>query len=215
MLFVKTFPVGAFQCNCTILGDPETGDAIVVDPGDEGERIVKEINAKGFKVKYIVHTHAHLDHIGATSFVKQKSGGTIGLHKDDLFLYENMEMQGQMLGLHVDKNVKPIDHFLTQGDILDWGKNQKIEVLHTPGHTPGSLCFLAKGFNNGQDLLFAGDTLFMGSIGRTDLWGGDYGQIIDSIKTKLVTLDETITVVCGHGPNTTVGREKKVNPFIQ
>lgn len=211
-MIVKTFPVGAFQCNCTILGDPETGEAIVVDPGDEADKILKVLSDHQLKIKYLLHTHAHLDHIGATRKVKEKNGGKIGLHKDDLFLYENMKMQGQFLGLSVKDDPLPIDHYLVQGDVIEWGGKNRLEVLHTPGHTPGSICFHQQTEN--QNLLFAGDTLFMGSIGRTDLWGGDHEQILSSINTKLLSLPETTSVVCGHGPNTSIGREKKLNPFL-
>lgn len=209
-MFIKTFPVGAFQCNCTILADQSTGEAVVIDPGDEPHKIIKELVP--FKVKYLLHTHAHIDHIGGTSSVKTSCGGRIGLHKDDLFLYDNIEMQGEFLGIKIDCPVKPVDHHLVDGDVIEWGENNRIEVLHTPGHTPGSLSFLNRSLK--EDLLFAGDTLFLGSIGRTDLWGGDFNQIIHSIKTRLMTLSETTPVVCGHGPMTTVGREKKLNPFI-
>ncbi|HBF12747.1 MAG TPA: MBL fold metallo-hydrolase [Deltaproteobacteria bacterium] len=214
-MFVKTFPVGAFQCNCTILGDEQTGEAMVIDPGDEGPRIISELQKKSFKVKYIIHTHAHLDHIGATRHLKEQTGGTIGLHKDDLFLYENIAMQGELLGMRVDPKVSPVDHYLQHGDCLDWGDDLTTEVLHTPGHTPGSLTFLMKNAMANKNLLFAGDTLFMGSIGRTDLWGGDYDLILESIKTKLLPLSEDTVVICGHGPNTTIGQEKKSNPFLK
>ncbi len=213
-MILKTFPVGAFQCNCTIIGDETTGEAIVVDPGDDADRILKELNRHNLKLKYLLHTHAHLDHIGATKVVKTKAGGTIGLHKDDLFLYENIAMQGEFLGIQLDPVVAPIDHYLVHNDKIEWGDKQRIEVIHTPGHTPGSLSFVAKNLVNGTDLVFAGDTLFSGSIGRTDLWGGDYNQIINSIKTRVLTLPDQVTVVCGHGPNTTIGQERKFNPFL-
>lgn len=212
-MFIKTLPVGSFQCNCTILGDPKTGEAIVVDPGDEGDRIVKILSEAKLTVKYLVHTHAHIDHILGTRTVKEKCGGHIGLHKEDLFLYDNMEMQGRVLGLQVVQPALPVDHYLVHGDVLEWGNN-RMEVIHTPGHTPGSLSFLVRELIQNQDVLFSGDTLFAGSIGRTDLWGGDYHQIIDSIKSRLLNLEDTVQVVCGHGPMTTIGREKKNNPFL-
>lgn len=210
-LIVKTFPVGAFQCNCTIVADIESGTAIVVDPGDEAPLILGELHKVGVKATHLIHTHAHIDHIMATKEVKTATGATIGLHRDDLFLYDNIAMQGEFLGLRGKAEVSPVDHYLEHGDVIDFTKDHRLEVLHTPGHTPGSLCFLLHGK---QNLLFAGDTLFLGSIGRTDLWGGDYGQIIDSIKTKLLTLDGHTPVVCGHGPNTSIGQEKKSNPFL-
>lgn len=214
-MFVKTFPVGMFQCNCTILGDEETGEALVIDPGDEAGRILAELRKNSLKAKYILHTHAHLDHIGATKQVKDETGGALGLHKDDLFLYENIAMQGQFLGMQLDPVVRPADHYLVHDDVVSWGKNNHAEVLHTPGHTPGSLSFFMKGLAEGKDVLFAGDTLFRGSIGRTDLWGGDYDLIIESIKTKLMTLPDDVLVVCGHGPHTTIGQERGKNPFLK
>lgn len=215
MMYVKTFPVGAFQCNCTIIGDEETGEAIVIDPGDEGEKILAELKYHSLVAKYLLHTHAHIDHIGATRSVKEKSGGKIALHKEDLFLYDNIEMQGEFLGVKVKEKVLPVDHYLVQGDIVALGKGHNVEVLHTPGHTPGSLSFLVKNLVKNQDILFSGDTLFMGSIGRTDLWGGDYDLILSSIKNRLLNLSDTVQVVCGHGPMTTIGRERKTNPFLQ
>ena len=214
-MFVKTFPVGAFQCNCTILGDEKTGEAIIVDPGDEGEKILAELKRHSLKAKYLLHTHAHIDHIGATRSVKEKSGGKIALHKEDLFLYDNIAMQGEFLGVQVNESVLPVDHYLVHGDTVELGGDHKIEVIHTPGHTPGSLSFLVKNLQKNQDLLFSGDTLFMGSIGRTDLWGGDYDLILSSIKTRLLNLSDNVQVVCGHGPMTTIGRERKANPFLQ
>lgn len=196
------------------MGDFDTGEAIVIDPGDEGDRIINELSKQSFLVKYILHTHAHIDHIGATKKVKEATGGKIGLHKDDLFLYENLKMQSDMLGMRVDPEVKPVDHYLIDGDKIEWGKEVRTEVLHTPGHTPGSLSFYFSKLIKGQDVLFTGDTLFMGSIGRTDLWGGDYDQIMHSIKTKLITYNPNTIVVCGHGPNTTIGQETKMNPFL-
>ncbi len=214
-MIVKTFPVGAFQCNCTILGDPSTGEAMVIDPGDEADKILKVLAELKLTAKYLLHTHAHLDHIGATRKVKEKNGGTIGLHKEDLFLYENMKMQGEFLGMQVKDDPLPVDHYLVQGDVIEWGRQRRIQVLHTPGHTPGSLCFFNKSDDSKEEMLFAGDTLFMGSIGRTDLWGGDYDLILSSIKTRLLNLSDTVQVVCGHGPMTTIGRERRANPFLQ
>src|SRR4051812_26025829 len=140
-MIIKTFPVGAFQCNCTVMIDEKSGDAIVVDPGDEIAKISAELKKQECQVKYIIHTHAHLDHIGATKATKQSFGGEICLHKDDLFLYENIGMQSQLLGMKMDNEVLPIDHYLNHGDVLEC-TNFKTKVLHTPGHTPGSLSFL-------------------------------------------------------------------------
>lgn len=207
-MLIKTFPVGAFQCNCTIVADPVSREAFVIDPGDEAERILKELAAQQIHVRKIVHTHAHIDHIGATKAIAQKTGGEICLHKDDLFLYDNMAMQAEVLGVSMDCDVLAVQKFITHGDVLEASPQLRADVLHTPGHTPGSVCFLI------GNTLFAGDTLFHGSIGRTDLWGGDYGQIIASIKEKLLTLPVETRVICGHGPHTTIGSEAKNNPFL-
>jgi len=212
-MFVKTFPVGIFQCNCVILGDEETGEALLVDPGDEAEKIMKELKERSWSVTHILHTHAHIDHIGATKALKNSTNGTLCLHKEDLFLYEQIKMQGEILGMSVDPEVKPIDNFIVHGDAIEWGKNLRAEVIHTPGHTPGSVSFLIKEAK-GENFVLSGDTLFMGSIGRTDLWGGDFKQIIHSIKTNLMTLDESLKVIPGHGPQTTIGVEQKTNPFL-
>lgn len=214
-MFLKTFPVGAFQCNCTIIGDEKTNEAIVIDPGDEASKILNELNKQSLTVKYILHTHAHIDHIGATKTVKQHTQGKIGLHRDDLFLYENLKMQSDLLGMKVDPQTSPIDHYLVDADDLTWGTDLHCEVIHTPGHTPGSLTFALKSPDSMQSLLLTGDTLFMGSIGRTDLWGGDYDQIIASIKEKLLPFQEATVVIPGHGPKTSIGQEKRINPFIR
>lgn len=213
-MIVKTFPVGSFQCNCTILADETTREAIVIDPGDEPQKILSHLTSLGLTAKYLLHTHAHVDHIMATREVKEKNGGQIGLHRDDQFLYDNLLMQAEFLGLSPQHQKKPlpVDHYLNDGDVIEWGEGSRIQVIHTPGHTPGSLCFWSK--SQKQDVLFAGDTLFQGSIGRTDLWGGDYNQIIASIHEKLLILPESLSVVCGHGPLTQIGREKKSNPFL-
>lgn len=216
-MLIHTFPVGVFQCNCTVVADPATGDAIVIDPGEEGERIVAWLDGKGLKARYLIHSHAHLDHIGATKFVKQKTGGEICLHKEDLFLYDNIAMQSQLLGMALDPEVLPVDHYIVHGDVLECHAGLRTLVLHTPGHTPGSVCFLFDGMKIGGKelrLLCAGDTLFAGSIGRTDLWGGDFDQIIASIRERLLTLPGETVVIPGHGPQTTIAREKMSNPFV-
>ena len=213
-MIVKTFPVGPLQCNCTILGDEETGEAIVIDPGDEVERITTVLKAHSLTVKQILHTHAHFDHIGGTGTLKDKTAGEISLHKEDLFLYEAMGKQAELFGLPADPEVTPIDHFLCHGDAIGFGKGRVIDVIHTPGHTPGSLTFQFRSSEKEKGLLFTGDTLFMGSIGRTDLWGGDFKEIIASIRTRILPLDDKLLVIPGHGPSTTIGQERKTNPFL-
>lgn len=208
-MFLKTFPVGPFQCNCSIFADEKTGEAVVIDPGDEAQEILRLLQEQGFTVRYLLHTHAHLDHICATKEVYEKTNASICLHKADQFLYDNIEMQGRSLGLAHALSVAPVTKYLEHGDEISVS-DLPIKVLHTPGHTPGSICFSLKDHN----LLFAGDTLFYRSIGRTDLWGGDYDQIINSIKTKLLRLDPITTVIPGHGPKTTIGAEGQKNPFL-
>jgi glyoxylase-like metal-dependent hydrolase (beta-lactamase superfamily II) len=211
VLLLETFPVGAFQCNCSILACPETKQAIVCDPGGEHQRILEIVRHYDLSVKWIVHTHAHLDHIYETRDVKEQAGGTIALHRDDAFLYDGFAMQAAMFGWRV-RPVLPVDHWITNGEKLDFGK-RNAEVIHTPGHTPGSCCFRLEGENG--PLLLSGDTLFQRSIGRTDLPGGDFEQIENSIQTRLYSLDPDTQVIPGHGPATTIGDEARGNPFVR
>lgn len=213
-MFSKTFPVGPLQCNCTILGCEESGEAIVIDPGDEVDRITEVLQSHSLTVKQILHTHAHFDHIGATSKLRDETQSKTALHKDDLFLYENYDQQVALFGLTAKVDLKPIDHFLCHGDTICFGKGRRLDVIHTPGHTPGSLTFRLLPGDNDREFLFTGDTLFLGSIGRTDLWGGDFKEIIDSIKTKILPLDDKLLVIPGHGPTTTIGQERQSNPFL-
>ncbi len=212
VLLLETFPVGDFQCNCSVLACADTKEALVVDPGGEHARILEIIRHYDLTVRYIVHTHAHLDHIAETRDVKEQAGGTIALHKDDLFLYDGFLMQAAMFGWQV-RPVLPVDHFLVDGESLAFGK-RAARVLHTPGHTPGSCCF-AIDQTGDAPLLFAGDTLFARSIGRTDLPGGDYATIEKSIRARLYTLDPDTRVIAGHGPDTTIGDERRKNPFVR
>jgi glyoxylase-like metal-dependent hydrolase (beta-lactamase superfamily II) len=211
MLLLESFPVGAFQCNCSIVACPDTKEAIVVDPGGDHERILEVVRHFDLTIKWIVHTHAHLDHIYETRDVKEAAGGTIALHKDDLFLYDGFAMQAAMFGWR-PRQVLPVEHWLDDGETLGFGK-QSAEVLHTPGHTPGSVCFRVE--SSDGPLLLAGDTLFQRSIGRTDLPGGDFATITRSIKRRIYTLDPDTAVIPGHGPRTTVGDEARHNPFVQ
>ncbi len=210
MLEIYTMPVGPFQCNCSILSCPETQEAVVVDPGEEGERIVALVRKKGYRVKYLLHTHAHVDHIGGTHEVKRQLGGEVVLHKNDLFLYDQAEFQAQMFGLHCTEP-PPVDHFMEDEEDFAFGTFQ-LRALFTPGHTPGSASFSIEAGT--EQYLFAGDTLFRRSIGRTDLPGGDPHQITKSIKTRLFTLDGDTIVIPGHGPGSTIGEEKYENPFV-
>jgi glyoxylase-like metal-dependent hydrolase (beta-lactamase superfamily II) len=209
MLLVETFAVGAFQCNCTILADEATREAIIVDPGDDPGRILQRLRAYDLKVRYLLHTHAHLDHIMGTKLVKQETGAEVLLHSEDDWLYRNLAMQCGMFGWNADEP-PPVDRHLADGQILTLG-SRDIEVVHTPGHTPGSLCFALGGE---EPLLFSGDTLFARGIGRTDLWGGSFPQILESIRGRLLTRPDPTRVIPGHGPRTTIGEERRKNPFL-
>jgi hydroxyacylglutathione hydrolase len=205
---LETFPVGPLQCNCTILGDPVTHDAIVVDPGEEISRIQRRLTELGLKLTQILITHAHIDHIGGALRLKRLTGAPIFLNENDLPLLKMMEMQASWLGVETPETAPP-DENLTDGQNVGL-KNYSARVLHTPGHTQGSVCLYFKRL----DLLVAGDTLFAGSIGRTDLPGGNPKQIMASIHGRLMGLPEDTTVLPGHGPITTIGEEKQRNPFL-
>jgi len=206
--------VGALQCNCSILGDEDTREAIVVDPGDEVERILAVLKKHRLQAKTIINTHAHFDHVGSCADLKEVTGAAIWLHRADLSIYETAPRQAQMFAEYgVDPvRVTPVDQFIRDGDGLQVGK-LAAQIIHTPGHTPGSLSLHLPG--SARDLLLAGDTLFQGSIGRTDLPGGDFDQILKSIKDRLLRLDDETEVWPGHGPRTTIGRERRTNPFLR
>jgi hydroxyacylglutathione hydrolase len=209
-VIVETFPVGMLQCNCTIVGDETTREAIVIDPGDDPDVIVERLNFHNLTLREIVCTHTHIDHVGAIFELQQKAGVRAAIHQADLFLFEKLDVQAQWLGMPAPQR-GAIDHFLTDGSAISCA-GVEMGVIHTPGHTPGSTCFLLPGDRN---TLFAGDTLFLGGIGRTDLWGGSTPQILTSIKNRLLTLDDDTLVITGHGPSTTVGRERRSNPFLR
>lgn len=211
---LEIIPVGPFQCNCIILGDPATKEAIVIDPGDETAKILSKIKGHGLTVRSIVHTHTHIDHIGGTTTLQEKTSARVLLHRADLFLYENMAEQARFLRLPPEKAMTPVppDEFLTDGYELSAG-GLKGQTLHTPGHTPGSCAFFFPKLKQ-AGVLFPGDTLFAGSVGRTDLWEGDYDEEIRSIKKKLLSLGDETIVVPGHGPGTTIGFERQNNPFL-
>ncbi|MBK7420977.1 MAG: MBL fold metallo-hydrolase [Nitrospira sp.] len=205
----KTFSVPPLGCNCSIIGDPITKQAIVVDPGGAPERILQEVRAMGLTVVSIVHTHAHFDHFLASGAMKQATGAALCLHPDDRPLWDILEMQCRMFGVPYVP-APPPDYWLKDEERLAIGELEGI-ALHTPGHTPGSMCFHFPA----AKLVVAGDTLFRGSIGRTDLWGGDFDVIEQSIRERLYTLDEQTAVVTGHGPETEIGRERETNSFVR
>lgn len=209
MHLLETFAVGPFQCNCSILACADTKDAVVVDPGGDLPKIREVLAYYDLTVKWILHTHAHLDHIYNTREVKEETGAPIGLHRDDLFLYDAFALQAQMFGWE-PRSVLPVDTYFEHGDKLSFGK-RAVEVIHTPGHTPGSCCFQL----DNAPLLLSGDTLFDGSVGRTDLPGGDFPTLERSIQQRLYTLDPDVKVIPGHGPATTIGDERRSNPFVR
>jgi hydroxyacylglutathione hydrolase len=207
-MILETFPVGPLQCNCTLLGDEATGEAIVIDPGDEVSRIHSRINDLGLKVKQILVTHAHIDHVGGALRLKRLTGAPILLNESDLPLLEMMAAQAAWLGVAPPETAPP-DENLTDGMRVGLSA-YPAQVLHTAGHTQGSVCLHFVPLK----MVIAGDTLFARSIGRTDLPGGNYGQIIDSIHSRLLTLPDETRVIPGHGPATTIGEERRANPFL-
>jgi glyoxylase-like metal-dependent hydrolase (beta-lactamase superfamily II) len=208
MIF-RSFAVPPLDCNCSIIGDPITKQAIVVDPGGDSNRILKELQECGLTVAYIVHTHAHFDHFLASGEMKRATGALLWLHKDDKMLWENLEMQCQVFGVPYQP-APPPDRWLKDDEELTLGEVKGL-ALHTPGHTPGSMCFHFPAAH----MVIAGDTLFRGSIGRTDLWGGDAQAIERSIKDRLYTLDEGTRVITGHGPETRIGDELRYNLYVR
>lgn len=205
----EVLPVGMLQCNCSIFGDETSREAIVVDPGDEIGKIQQLLEKQGLKVKAIVITHAHIDHIGGAAKLKAATGAPVYMNANDADLYNHLDMQASWLGMKTPERTT-IDTEAREGDALRLGEAD-FQVIHTPGHTQGSISLWIPAENK----LVAGDTLFRDSIGRTDLPGGDSRQILRSIHAKLLTLPETATVIPGHGAHTTIGREKERNPFLQ
>jgi glyoxylase-like metal-dependent hydrolase (beta-lactamase superfamily II) len=205
----KTFSVPPLGCNCSIIGDPVTKQAIVVDPGGAHERILHEVRQLGLTVSHILHTHAHFDHFLASGEMKKATGAAICLHQNDLELWKNLELQCRMFGVAYVPVPEP-DYWLKDEEKLLIGQVAAV-ALYTPGHTPGSMSFHFPG----EDLVLAGDTLFRGSIGRTDLWGGDFDTIEQSIRERLYSLKDATVVVTGHGPETEIGLEKETNQFFR
>jgi glyoxylase-like metal-dependent hydrolase (beta-lactamase superfamily II) len=206
MLNLETFPVGPLGCNCSLLWEPATGLGVVVDPGGDGAKIRKRVEALGFKVTALLHTHAHFDHVGATRELQDLWQCPAFLHGDDTFLIEALPQQTGMFGMPAIP--QPDMQHLQAGD-----RHLDLTTLHTPGHTPGSSCFHGD-FAQGKVLL-AGDTLFRGGVGRTDLWGGSWELLEQSIKRELYALDDATLVIPGHGPATTLGEEAAGNSFVR
>ena len=201
--------VGPLQCNCSIFGDEQTREAIVIDPGDDIEEVLAVLKKHGLKVKAIVITHAHIDHIGGAAKLKAATGAPVLMNARDQELYDHLDVQASWLGVENPSRTQ-IDAEAREGVTLTLGE-AAFQVLETPGHTQGSISVWIPSENK----LVAGDTLFRDSIGRTDLPGGDGRQILRSIKNRFLPLLESAVVIPGHGPNTTIGREKDRNPFLQ
>jgi hydroxyacylglutathione hydrolase len=202
-------PVGMLQCNCSIFGDEQTREAIVIDPGDEIEQIKAVLDEHRLKVKAIVITHAHIDHVAGAHLLRQLTNAPVYMNDRDKKLLDLLDMQAGWLGMETPPRPE-IDSASAEGTVLTLG-GAEFHVLETPGHTPGSQCLWIPAENK----LIAGDTLFRDSIGRTDLPGGNSRQILSSIKTRLLNLPDDAIVIPGHGEQTTIGREKEHNPFLQ
>ncbi len=205
----EVIPVGPLQCNCSIFGDETTHEAIVIDPGDQIDDILAILKKHSLKVKDIIITHAHLDHIGGAAKLKAVTGAPVHMNANDQEIYDDADRYAAYLGMEKPERTD-IDVNARDGNVVKLA-GAEFQIMHTPGHTQGSISVWIPTENK----LIAGDTLFRDSIGRTDLPGGDTQQILQSIHDKLLPLPDDATVVAGHGPNTTIGRERERNPFLQ
>lgn len=204
----KILPVGPLQCNCSVIGDETTHEAMVIDPGDEVDDVLQIIREHGLKVKQIVITHAHIDHVGGAMKLRKATGAPILLNQNDYELLKMLDVQAAWIGMPPPGAVQ-IDQSISAGDKVSAG-SLTAEVMHTPGHTEGSVCL----YFPAQQKLIAGDTLFAGSIGRTDLPGGSFKKIISSLQENVMALPDETVVIPGHGPATTIGEERETNPFL-
>jgi len=205
----EILPVGPLECNCSIIGDETSHEAMVIDPGDDIADILALIQKHNLQVRQIVITHAHIDHVGGAMKLRAATGAPILLNQNDYALLKMLDLQAAWIGMRSPGNVE-IDHSIGESDKIHAG-SLVAHVLHTPGHTEGSICL----YFPAQQKLIAGDTLFAGSIGRTDLPGGSFEKIISSLHEKLLALPDDTVVVAGHGPLTTIGEERESNPFLQ
>lgn len=212
-LVIETFAVGRLGCNCSVVHDPVSREAVVIDPGGDFDRIYERLALLGTTVRAIIHTHTHIDHVGATAPLAAHTSVTPQIHEADRFLYDMLPIQAALIGGDTPERCE------LAGDLAD-GKTVtagaiEIGVMHTPGHTPGSISFVLRAVGGADPVVFTGDTLFRGSIGRTDLWGGDSDLILASLKDRLLSLDDVAIVVPGHGPNSTIGDERAKNPYLR
>jgi len=214
-LKIQSFSTGALGCNCSIIYSQESKQAIIIDPGDDELNIISKVESLGLKVIKLLHTHAHFDHIGCSKSLKDKFGCSMHLHQGDEQLYQALSVQRQMFRIGNGDGPGVIDSWLLDEEefSLDTEFKSFLKTLYTPGHTEGSCCFYTDYFE--EPILFAGDTLFQQSIGRTDLPGGDFEKIKKSIKQRLYSLPDETRVITGHGPATSIYQEKRSNPFIQ
>jgi hydroxyacylglutathione hydrolase len=205
----EIFPVGVLGCNCSVIGDEQTREGIVIDPGDDIEHVLQAVRKHKLTIRQIVITHAHIDHVGGAMKLRVATGAPILLNKNDHALLKMIDVQAAWIGMRSPGPVE-IDQSIEDQDVIKVG-NLQASVLHTPGHTQGSICL----YFPAEKKLIAGDTLFQGSIGRTDLPGGNFEQIVDSLHSRLLALPDETIVIPGHGALTSIGEERETNPFLQ
>ena len=205
-MIIKELVVGPLMANCFIFGCQKTKEAVVIDPGGDADRIMMILDDLKVQIKYIINTHGHFDHVSGNGQLKEATGVDILIHPLDASMLGKLSSNAAIFGVSVD-NSPPCDRTIEEGETISFGE-LTLEVIHTPGHTPGGISLFTDG------IVFVGDTLFAGSIGRTDFPGGDFDTLISSIQNKLFKMNDDVRVFSGHGPETTIGRERRYNPFV-